>query len=46
MIPTFTLEPTKENIEYVEKVCDLYQDHSLGHLTDEGLENELQKLTM
>ena len=44
MIPTFTLEPTEENIEYVSKMMDLCSDYELGFLTDEEFEAELQKI--
>ena len=44
MMPTFTLEPTERNIQYVSDVMDLCSDYELGFLTDEEFEAELQKL--
>lgn len=44
MMQMVTLEPTKINIEYVEKVMDLCSDYELGFLTDDEFEAELEKI--
>ncbi len=44
MLPTFTFEPTIKNIDFAEKVCDLYSDYDLKLITEEEFENELKKL--
>ena len=43
-MPTFNLEPTEENIEYVVKMMDIFHDFELGFLTEEELEAELKKI--
>lgn len=44
MMSTFTLEPTEENIAYIEAMVDLCSDYEIGFMTDEEFEAELQKL--
>ena len=44
MMPVFNLEPTKENIDYVEKMMDLCSDYEHGFITVDEFIAELGKL--